>query len=163
MKNFIFKNKWLSIFLIPFILIIGYLLSNQIKYPEVRWNWDEIEVSRLDFPKGFQWGVATAAHQVEGNSINNWSRWEEGTFQDGRPHIHKGEKSGLASDHWNRYKEDILLIKELGVDVYRFSEVVICFRFVFCSRIAVTFMFCIEFAFGFLYFHRGSPISIDFP
>ena len=121
MKIFFIKNKWFFVFLIPVILVSGYLISNQIKYPEVRWDWDEIDATKLDFPIGFQWGVATAAHQVEGNSINNWSRWEEGSYQDGRPHIHKGEKSGIACDHWNRYKEDILLMEELGVDVYRFS------------------------------------------
>ena len=102
---------------IPIIFIIAYLISNQIKYPEVRWNWDEIDVTKLDFPLGFEWGVATAAHQVEGNSINNWSRWEEGSFENGRPHIHKEEKSGIACDHWNKYKEDIIVCKELGVDV----------------------------------------------
>ena len=114
-------KKWFYILLFPLFLLSGYLIINHIKYPEVRWNWDQIDETVLDFPKGFQWGVATSAHQVEGNSINNWSRWEEGNFQDGLPHIHEGEKSGIASDHWKRFKEDILLIKELGVDVYRFS------------------------------------------
>ncbi|MBT4317996.1 MAG: glycoside hydrolase family 1 protein [Candidatus Marinimicrobia bacterium] len=119
--RFFMIKKWFYILLFPLFLLSGYLIINHIKYPEVRWNWDQIDETVLDFPKGFQWGVATSAHQVEGNSINNWSRWEEGNFQDGLPHIHEGEKSGIASDHWKRFKEDILLIKELGVDVYRFS------------------------------------------
>jgi hypothetical protein len=46
------------------------------------------------FPKGFLWGAATAAHQVEGNNNNNqWWTWEQ---QEGR--IANGEKSGLACD-----------------------------------------------------------------
>jgi len=106
------KNKLFYIALFPFFLLSGYLITNHIKYPEVHWNWDQIDETKLDFPQGFQWGVATAAHQVEGNSTNNWSRWEEGSYKNGQPHIHKGEKSGIATDHWKRYKEDILLIKE---------------------------------------------------
>lgn len=107
--------------MIPLFIIIGYTVSNQFKYPEIRWSWNKIDLKKIDFPNNFEWGVATAAHQVEGNSINNWSRWEEGYKEDGSSRIHNGDKSGLACDHWNRYEEDILLIKELGVDVYRFS------------------------------------------
>ena len=52
------------------------------------------------FPKGFLWGTATAAHQVEGNNTNNnWWKWE----QEG----HTADKSGLACDWWSgRWKED---------------------------------------------------------
>lgn len=48
-------------------------------------------------PPGFRWGVATAAHQNEGQNRNNqWSVWEE---QTGR--IHAGGRSGRATDWWN--------------------------------------------------------------
>jgi beta-glucosidase len=52
------------------------------------------------FPKGFLWGTATAAHQVEGNNTNNnWWKWE----QEG----HTNGKSGLACDWWGgRWRED---------------------------------------------------------
>ena len=49
MKIFFIKNKWFFVFLIPVILVSGYLISNQIKYPEVRWDWDEIDATKLDF------------------------------------------------------------------------------------------------------------------
>jgi beta-glucosidase len=54
------------------------------------------------FPRGFLWGTATAAYQVEGNNTNSdWWAWE----QDG--HIQKGHKSGLACDWWGgRWRED---------------------------------------------------------
>jgi beta-glucosidase len=54
------------------------------------------------FPRGFLWGTATAAYQVEGNNTNcNWWAWE----QDG--HILEGHKSGLACDWWGgRWRED---------------------------------------------------------
>ena len=56
------------------------------------------------FPRGFLWGTATAAHQVEGNNTNNnWWKWEQ---QDGR--IEKGHKSGLACDWWGgRWREGL--------------------------------------------------------
>jgi len=55
------------------------------------------------FPRGFLWGTATAAHQVEGNNTNNnWWAWEQ---QEGR--ITNGDKSGLACDWWGgRWRDD---------------------------------------------------------
>jgi len=69
-----------------------------------------------DFPDGFRWGTATAAHQVEGgNSNNDWWAWEhaEGTPCE--------EPSGDACDQLNRYDDDIALLAGLGFDHYRFS------------------------------------------
>ena len=70
------------------------------------------------FPKGFLWGTATAAHQVEGqNENNNWYAWEN---QAGR--IHQGEKAGLACDWWNgRWKEDLANAAKDGQNAHRFS------------------------------------------
>jgi beta-glucosidase len=67
------------------------------------------------FPKGFLWGTATAAHQVEGdNTNNNWFKWE----QDG----HTANKSGLASDWWGgRWKEDFDRAAETGQNTHRMS------------------------------------------
>ncbi|HJS18864.1 MAG TPA: family 1 glycosylhydrolase [Anaerolineales bacterium] len=67
------------------------------------------------FPRGFLWGTATAAHQVEGNNINNqWWKWE----QDG----HTKGTSGLAADWWGgRWKEDLDRAAESGQNAHRFS------------------------------------------
>jgi len=67
------------------------------------------------FPRGFLWGTATAAHQVEGNNTNNqWWKWE----QDG----HTNGKSGLACDWWGgRWKEDFDRAAEGGQNAHRFS------------------------------------------
>jgi beta-glucosidase len=68
------------------------------------------------FPEGFRWGTATAAHQVEGNNVNNdWWAWEQ------RPDTVCVEPSGDACDHYHRYPDDIRLLKELGFNSYRFS------------------------------------------
>ncbi len=67
------------------------------------------------FPDGFLWGAATAAHQVEGNNLNNdWWQLE----QDAAPHV---QYSGDAVDSYHRYEEDMRLLAEAGFTAYRFS------------------------------------------
>jgi len=90
--------------------------------PDVKWQWDSINTSDIHFPSNFAWGTATAAHQVEGNNTNNnWYEWERSVDDGGISRIHNNDRSGLAADHWNRYPEDIILMKDLGVSHYRFS------------------------------------------
>jgi beta-glucosidase len=65
---------------------------------------------------GFLWGAATSSHQIEGeNRHNDWWSWE----QEG--HIEGGVHSGRATDHWNRFREDLRLAADLGLTTYRFS------------------------------------------
>lgn len=68
------------------------------------------------FPASFLLGAATAAHQVEGNNTNCDS-W----LQEHQAHSHYAEPSGEAVDHYHRYKEDIDLLKNAGLNTYRFS------------------------------------------
>ena len=69
----------------------------------------------IQFPRGFLWGTATAAHQVEGqNKNNNWYVWEEAG--------HTEHKSGLACDWWGgRWKEDFDRAAETGQNAHRLS------------------------------------------
>jgi beta-glucosidase len=68
------------------------------------------------FPEGFFWGTATAAHQVEGNNINNdWWEWEHA------PGTPCAEPSGDCCDHYHLYPQDIKMIASLGLQSYRFS------------------------------------------
>ncbi len=73
-------------------------------------------MATLNFPDGFTWGTATAAHQVEGGNWNSdWWAWE---------HAHDTpceEPSGDACDHLFRYPDDIALLADLGFNTYRFS------------------------------------------
>lgn len=73
-------------------------------------------VTRLAFPEDFRWGVATAAHQVEGGNVAS-DFW----LYEHLPGSLFAEPSGDACDHWHRYREDIALVAALGLDVYRFS------------------------------------------
>ena len=93
-----------------------------LRYPETAWDWTEIDLDDLKFSPDFVWGTATAAHQVEGNNTNNWSRWETQMSPDGEPRVHGGIPSGRAADHYDRYPEDIALMQQaLKVQSYRFS------------------------------------------
>lgn len=76
---------------------------------------DNLLTASFHFPKGFLWGTATAAHQVEGNNTNNnWWKWE----QEG----HTVHKSGLACDWWGgRWKEDLDRAAESGQNAHRLS------------------------------------------
>jgi beta-glucosidase len=69
----------------------------------------------IHFPRGFLWGTATAAHQVEGNNTRNqWWQWEQAG--------HTLDKSGLACDWWGgRWKEDMDRAAETGQNAHRFS------------------------------------------
>lgn len=117
------KKVWVLILIvILMVLPFGVMLLWQEESPELRWEWDKIDTNDIRFPQEFLWGVATAAHQVEGNSDNNnWSAWENARDENGRPRIKNNQKAGLACDHWNRYREDIVLMQQLGVKAYRFS------------------------------------------
>lgn len=73
-----------------------------------------IHSSNFMFPKNFLWGAATSSHQVEGgNSGNDWWAWEAA----GKV----SEPSGAAADHYNRYRHDFDLAKELRHNAHRFS------------------------------------------
>ena len=110
---------FLGTFLIGWTASVIYLSQT---YPDIEWDWDSIKTSDIHFPSNFAWGTATAAHQVEGNNTNNnWHVWERSVDDNGVSRIHNNDSSGLAADHWSRYPEDISLMRELGVNHYRFS------------------------------------------
>jgi beta-glucosidase len=83
---------------------------------------DYLRTNYLRFGKGFLWGASTSAYQVEGTCTNcNWSEFEKTVDPQGHPRIARGQRCGLAADHWNRYKEDIQLLKEMQLNSFRFS------------------------------------------
>ena len=79
-------------------------------------------MTRHDFPKTFRWGAATAAYQIEGAALEDGRTaciWDTFAAIPGKT---VRQESGLvACDHYHRWKEDLDLMKELGVDSYRFS------------------------------------------
>jgi beta-glucosidase len=74
------------------------------------------------FPSGFIWGTATSAYQIEGavkEDGRGQSIWD--TFSHTPGKIRDHTNADRANDHYHRYKEDVGLIKGLGVKAYRFS------------------------------------------
>ena len=74
------------------------------------------------FPSNFLWGCATAAYQIEGAVSEDGRKpsvWD--TFSHTPGKTFQGETGDVADDSYHRYKEDIQLLKNLGVSVYRFS------------------------------------------
>jgi beta-glucosidase len=74
------------------------------------------------FPEGFRWGTATSAYQVEGAAREDGrgpSIWDTFTREPGR--IRDGSTGDVSVDHYNRYKEDVALMKSMGARAYRFS------------------------------------------
>ncbi|MBM7775196.1 beta-glucosidase [Actinokineospora baliensis] len=74
------------------------------------------------FPADFLWGVASAAYQVEGAVAEGGrapSVWDTFCAEPGR--IRDGDTGSVATDHYHRYREDVALLRDLGVGAYRFS------------------------------------------
>jgi beta-glucosidase len=74
------------------------------------------------FPADFTWGVATAAYQIEGAVDVDGRRasiWDTFSHTPGR--VLNGDTGDQACDHYHRWREDLGLLRELGVGAYRFS------------------------------------------
>ena len=76
------------------------------------------------FPEGFIWGVASSSYQVEGGwdqggkGLNNWDVWTQDSESD---HVSDKSNGQIAADSYHKYKEDVRLVADMGVDVYRLS------------------------------------------
>src|SRR5690606_11467458 len=78
--------------------------------------------SAREFPKGFFWGTATSAYQIEGawnEDGKGPSIWD--TFAHTPGKIANDDTGDVGNDHYHRYKEDVALMKGLGANAYRFS------------------------------------------
>ena len=74
------------------------------------------------FPEGFLWGAATAAHQIEGSPHADGagpSIWTRFAHTPGM--ILNGDTGDVACDHYRLWKDDVRLMRELGLKAYRFS------------------------------------------
>jgi beta-glucosidase len=74
------------------------------------------------FSSSFVWGTATAAYQIEGAVAEDGrgpSIWDTFSHTPGR--VAKGETGDVACDHYHRWREDVDLLADLGVDAYRLS------------------------------------------
>ncbi|MEO8381848.1 MAG: GH1 family beta-glucosidase [Acidobacteriota bacterium] len=77
---------------------------------------------RRAFPENFLFGAATAAYQIEGSPLADGagpSIWHRFSHTPGR--TANGDTGDVACDHYHRWKDDIALMRELGLQAYRFS------------------------------------------
>ena len=74
------------------------------------------------FPAEFVWGAATASYQIEGAATEDGrgeSIWDRFSATPGK--VRTGDTGLVACDFYHRYREDIALVRELGLDAFRFS------------------------------------------
>jgi beta-glucosidase len=74
----------------------------------------------MSFPKGFLWGAATAAPQIEGGYLDDGrtpSIWDIAPSDK----VKNNDTCHVACDHYHHWKDDVACMKELGLKSYRFS------------------------------------------
>lgn len=74
------------------------------------------------FREDFIWGAATASYQIEGAAFEDGkglSIWDTHCMEPGN--VLHGDTGNIACDHYHKYKEDVALMKEMGLKAYRFS------------------------------------------
>ena len=74
------------------------------------------------FPRDFKWGTATSSYQIEGAPTAGGkgpSVWDLFSHIEGK--IKNGDTGDTACDHYHLWRDDIELLKKLGVNAYRFS------------------------------------------
>lgn len=77
----------------------------------------------MPFPADFVWGAAAASYQIEGSTEGvdgcGESVWDMCCKRDG--FVKGGDTGYVACDHYNRYQEDVALMKTIGLKAYRLS------------------------------------------
>jgi len=79
-------------------------------------------MAAITFPKGFLWGTASASYQIEGGWNEDGkgeSVWDRFSHTPGK--IKHGDSGGIACDFYHRYKDDIALMADLGLNAARIS------------------------------------------
>ncbi|HEY0591805.1 MAG TPA: GH1 family beta-glucosidase [Thermoanaerobaculia bacterium] len=79
-------------------------------------------MSNAKFPNDFLWGASTSAYQIEGSPLADGagpSIWHRFSRTPGK--VRNGDTGDVACDHYRRWREDVALMKRLGLTSYRFS------------------------------------------
>lgn len=82
---------------------------------------EKLQFTRDDFPDDFEFGTATSSYQIEGSSYGGCgsSHWD--TFAATPGNTKNTENGSIACDHYHKWAEDLDLIRDCGLDSYRFS------------------------------------------
>lgn len=79
-------------------------------------------MSMYQFPTDFLWGSATASYQIEGawqEDGKGESIWDRFSHTSGK--VQDGDTGDIACDHYHRWRDDVALMRDLGLKAYRFS------------------------------------------
>lgn len=100
-------------------------------YYDNRWDWSNIDLSSIIFPRNFIIGTASSAMQTEGtitvhnkSTVNSWTIWEsQYIFKNGilQPRFEPTRRVGSACNHWNLYAIDFKLAADIGIKAHRYS------------------------------------------
>ncbi len=111
---FILKN----VIMVIFVAIIA-SLYNDIRWMKdpgyESWDWSKTSLDDLVFPPSFRWGLASAAHQLDGDCTNNQFNLYENIHPAKCPPVENGP------EHIKHFEDDYDLLKSVGVNSYRFS------------------------------------------
>jgi beta-glucosidase len=80
-----------------------------------------MDFARSDFPRGFQFAVATSSYQIEGHGFGGAGSTHWDTFAATPGNVVRAEHGQRACDHYHRWEEDLDLMQAMGLDAYRFS------------------------------------------
>ena len=104
------------------IIIFFCIFVTNIHAYELRWDWNTININDIHFPSPFLWGCADSALQTEGIEThdgqlvqNSWTEFEQAISVPSEKRVVK------ACHRWTKYREDIELIKQIGMNAHRFS------------------------------------------
>ena len=112
--------------LVAALVFVGYyqrFTPRRVQLQQTERNIETISLGDADtmFPDNFVWGSATSAYQIEGSTHKDgrgtsiWDTWC------GDPNNCAGDTADVACDHYHKIKEDVTLMKDIGLQAYRFS------------------------------------------
>ncbi|KAH1105550.1 hypothetical protein J1N35_009318 [Gossypium stocksii] len=105
-----------------FVFVLLACLSSNCQ-PTQESQKEYVSVKRSNFPDNFLFGASTAAAQIEGSTKfggKGPSIWDQ-FIREFPEKITDNSNLEVAADSYNRYKEDVWILKDLGVNAYRFS------------------------------------------
>jgi len=98
------------------------LLTQCTLLPTTYWKWQNINLYNIQFPSSFEWGLTSLSYEVEGYSKSStWYAWENHTSNYNNNTPFTKTRSGNACAFVQNYKNDIQLMKEMGITTYCFS------------------------------------------
>ena len=101
---------------------MGVFTQNDNVYIESSKASEPLSVKTHTFPESFLWGAATSAYQIEGSPLADGagqSIWHRFVRTPGL--VKDGDTGDVACDHYRRMKDDVAMMKRLGLTAYRFS------------------------------------------